>query len=613
MINKSRIGKIYEDNIHTPKLNGIYLGIVRQVVDTQRMGRLIVWISELGPDEEGYWIPASYASPFAGTTDVRDNGEGSTEEDSQKSYGFWATPPDVNNQVLVCFVNGDIMDGYWFACLYPQNMNHMVPGVGFSQSDDTNYSSFSPYGPPTVEYNKKDNEIVNPTARTASGAETVNRPVFKPLADGLIEQGLNNDPNRGVSNSSARRESPSRVFGLLSPRGSGIYIDDGFKDATQTDPEDEFIRIRTRSGTQILVNESDGYIYMISKQGKSWMEISDNGIDMYSEGNISMASDADINLCGANINIEGQQNVNINSTTLNTHSAEHTNIASGRDIRIQALDDVFIRATNNFGVDAGNNVGIESGEDTIISACGKNIRTGSPIADNPFSPPIAATVGGATFLSGQTVSRKPTHEPFNRGVENINGFSSDGTPLTNVVGSDGSVGVAPAPLGSLSDDDIEWLTTLMMTEVRGDSDPDSWASVAQVAIHRFQRRFSENRVNPIYKDRIKGYILALSAFSGFNASGHEATERKGRGLMARYSRIPRYAQMREVAKQVVAGTYQGGSAFKAIKNRQTTLWFFNPDAVNSRPNWERFVLPLVSVIDHDFYYSPSGTTQIRLR
>ena len=98
--------------------NNIHMGYVRDSSDPQRMGRLKVWVPEFGPDTDETYLTVSYASPFAGVTDIADEKpDDKTEEGSQRSYGIWAVPPDKGNAVLVCFVNGDPARGFWFGCI----------------------------------------------------------------------------------------------------------------------------------------------------------------------------------------------------------------------------------------------------------------------------------------------------------------------------------------------------------------------------------------------------------------------------------------------------------------------------------------------------------------
>ena len=159
----------------------IHIGVVKKNDDIQKMGRLAVWIPEFGgdPDDPKFWITVGYASPFAGATEVEKTVAGSqTLDGTQKSYGFWMVPPDLDNQVLVCFVNGNPSQGFWFACLYAQNMNHMVPGIPVNKSfsSDPNKPSL----PPVAEYNKK----------TSQNPDDPLRAVYTPLDDGLTKQGL---------------------------------------------------------------------------------------------------------------------------------------------------------------------------------------------------------------------------------------------------------------------------------------------------------------------------------------------------------------------------------------------------------------------------------------
>lgn len=108
---------------------GTYVGFVRDNNDELKMGRLKVWIPDLGsdPDDEQTWFTVNYCSPFAGATPITQNKKDSQNwMESQRSYGFWAVPPDLDNEVIVQFINGDPNKGIWIGCLYKQYMNHMV-------------------------------------------------------------------------------------------------------------------------------------------------------------------------------------------------------------------------------------------------------------------------------------------------------------------------------------------------------------------------------------------------------------------------------------------------------------------------------------------------------
>jgi len=386
--------------------NGIYIGIVKKNDDAQRMGRLAVYIPELGGDASNpsTWFVVSYASPFAGATNFRDIKDDQTEDGTQKSYGFWAVPPDINNEVLVCFVNGDTSRGFWFACLWQQNMNHMVPGIAANVSTDR--TGDDTVLPPVAEYNKSN---ANNTTAPA-------RPTFRALADGLVKQGLARDYERGPASTSARREAPSKAYGLLTPRGNSISIDDN--------EANEFIRLRTRSGAQVLIHETTGYVYINSKDGNAWVEISDSGVDIYSANSVSVRAEKDINFrADQNIIFDAGQNIFMRSgLDINTSSGRNTVMGVGKNL-IQSADAASLRVEGDRIVYAGGALRVQSGGDTSMLAGGNHVRSAARISDNGSPAPAAdapaaqvpqgkATADKGGSLTNTITSRMPTHEPW---------------------------------------------------------------------------------------------------------------------------------------------------------------------------------------------------------
>lgn len=268
----------------------IYIGFVKVADDVLRMGRLKVWIPELSgdPNDENGWFIVNYCSPFAGATNVYDNKNDDTDVSSQKSYGMWFVPPDINNEVVCCFINGDPARGIWLGCLFQQFMNHMVPGIPGNDSTE---------GLPVTEYNKKLNQtdLSNPS-----------RPIYTVLADQLVKQGLDQDSIRGVTSSGARRNDPANdVYGILTPGGHQFVFDDS--------PTNSYIRLRTPSGAQLLINDTVGSIYLNSVDGKNWISMDANGrVNIYGADDISIRSQGSLNLrADRDINIEAAQNINI--------------------------------------------------------------------------------------------------------------------------------------------------------------------------------------------------------------------------------------------------------------------------------------------------------------
>lgn len=349
--------------------NQIYVGIVKDNKDVEGMGRLRVWIPEFGgkPGNPDSWITVSYASPFAGATNAVENVIGGKQQNqTQLSYGFWMVPPDLENYVLVCFAGGDLIRGYWFACLYQQNMNHMVPGIPLNVSTQDGINS--QILPPVSEYNKRDEGI---------DVRDPKRPKYEPLHFGLDIQGLYSDPERGPSTTGARRGRPersgqtsspgdvARVYGFLTPGGNTINIDE--------DPDNEFIRLRTKTGVQIVLHETTGYIYMNSKLGNSWFELSDEGINFYTAGNFNVRAEGSINMHADN-NIQ-----------LNAVKAFHAH-----------AENATLKAENRYTTHSGSNT-VRIADTVILD--NPNNESGAPhfefIIEDPEGDAIGQGGGGA--------------------------------------------------------------------------------------------------------------------------------------------------------------------------------------------------------------------------
>lgn len=327
---------------------GVYVAVVKDNYDPLHFGRLEVWIPDFGgdPRDKVNWVTVNYASPFAGSTSIFEQGSNVTEyEDTIKSYGFWGVPPDLDSRVLVAFASGRIELGYWFACLYQRGTQISVPGIPAKRTYDG-----APK--PAAPKNKKDK---NPDLQLYV--------LHKPLYEALVKQGLDEDKLRGLTSTSAERESPSRVIGILSPQQQQFYIDDGDKNG-----DNRQIRLRTRNGTQLLLDDTSGHIYMISRDGDNWFEMNNDGqVWIYAKNDISIRSERNINL----------------------RADENVNIEAGIAVNIKAEeDDVTLEAGQNIATYAGVDTTITSMDSTHISSNVSHIESAGQIHMNG---PEAAT------------------------------------------------------------------------------------------------------------------------------------------------------------------------------------------------------------------------------
>ena len=484
-----------------PKLT-VHVGFIRDTRDFLRYGRIKVYIPDFrSPDEKKYWVIVQYASPFAGATNPDKNvaKEGNTNyEESQESYGWWAIPPDVNNEVLVVFANGEFNRGYFFAFPYQEDMNHGVPANASSADVDNEDKNARA---PTVERNKKD---------IKSSVEGL-RPIFKPFYDNLKKQGLIDDFERGPTDSSARRDIISQVFGYKSPRGHHIYIDDGELDSDKInekidvteleryprlprkDSANEYIRMRTRLGAQLIINDTLGYFYFISKDGDTWVELSDyNGVDIYTKHNVNIRSQKDMNLrIDGDMNIEvggnlttrvvgnqkttivgnkesfiggdltelfsGETNLTYKKALKETVTDEYS-LSVGAELIANSSGKLSLKSSNDLAIESSSEIGITAGGDIREQAANVYMNSGAGVSASNATTAIEATaietqtrddvdpnkqdtVELDTFLEQEGIV---THEPFLGHAK----VGDDLTPLKSPITTTGTNGLV------IQDDDV---------------------------------------------------------------------------------------------------------------------------------------------------------------
>src|SRR6056300_919266 len=111
---------------------GPYEAIVVNHLDVKYMGTLEVEILRYTgagqtPERSGQLVNVKYLSPFYGVTPTAGLTPSDGYSNTQKSYGFWAVPPDIGTKVLVVFAEGNPNYGYWIGCVQDDYMNFMVP------------------------------------------------------------------------------------------------------------------------------------------------------------------------------------------------------------------------------------------------------------------------------------------------------------------------------------------------------------------------------------------------------------------------------------------------------------------------------------------------------
>lgn len=403
-----------------PPSPGPFLAEVTNHLDPMYMGRLEIALIKTIPSDiefQSETYVANYCSPFMGFTSERFEGNNPVDfNDVQKSYGFWMIPPDVGTTVMVIFIGGDPNQCYWFGCIQAPFQNHMVPGIAATDEVLMTPEQARKYQVsvlPTAERHKSSlKEGITPDGKP--------KPVH-PFADRLKDQGLLADKIRGITSSGARREVPSSVFGISTPGpidtspgarkgkigykskqregkeayvsrlgGTTFVMDDGDPDGLN-----ELVRIRTRTGHQILLHNSSDLIYIGNSKGTAWLEMTSNGkIDIYSKDSISIHSENDFNFrADRDINLEAGRNINIRSSgNMETNITgylylsvdDHSKIFVRKDLDITGGDGLKFSVENNLeflsnkSFIASANEGIDiSGESHVSIGSGADLNLGA--------------------------------------------------------------------------------------------------------------------------------------------------------------------------------------------------------------------------------------------
>lgn len=476
--NQKSFNEKYVDNDPGP-----YIATVKVTNDPLRMGRLGVNIPALslttnpGP-EQIIWC--HYLSPFYGAKSINAVSEIDPYlyKETQHSYGMWAVPPDIDTDVLVIFAKGEQSNNnaFWIGCIQKPLVNQQVPGNGASVNtskaaelqESSETSKLADYGTEFLPAGEK-NQRMYADGEVLQSLNNWKYPINDVLADQLKSQGLVQDTARGTTSSSARRESPSRVFGINTPGrirtdsrelniglnnakikpdrnpGHSFVMDDGAADGTN-----QLTRLRSASGHQLLMNDSEGVVYIANASGKSFIEMDADGtISVYSDGGINMRTEQDFNLhSDMNINFHAKGQINFTSEgnlALNSEGYLYAmgekgilNSSQSGSVRHYAKDGItsFTDGVQLHGASgridlAGSQVHFNSvGASSVwgpswlkADAIGIKVTKGLIDIDDvrPFRPAVVGgPAGGETGLqvnkseNRTTVTDFVTHEPYDR-------------------------------------------------------------------------------------------------------------------------------------------------------------------------------------------------------
>jgi hypothetical protein len=440
-------------------------GVVKDNVDPVRMGRIQVYLLDLGGDDqdnEDTWITVGQLPTFYGYTQPR-GGNGpedyGTYERNPHSYGAWNSPPDIGTVVICMFVNGDPNFGYYIGCVPNPNALQMVPAIGGTTNVVLNNTEASSYGGatrlPVTNLNPNNPKSNNPDYHTMA------KPVHSYTAAIMNQQGIIRDPIRGPISTSAQRESPSRVgWGVSTPGRpiyEGNYTDASVVQAALADNpnvkvvgrkgghsivmddgdvfgNDQLVRIRTALGHQILMSDNGQTLMILHSNGQSYIELGKEGtIDMFSTNSVNIRTQGDLNLHADNdVNINAAKKLNIQADSITVSSEKDYKQRVGGDNILYTLGKFTHKVGGAMSLASSGVASFSSSLVTFINGLFVNLNTGQTYV-TPKEVPIPTNVAHTDTLYDKAkgflaapgklisiVSRAPAHAPWANAGQGVN-------------------------------------------------------------------------------------------------------------------------------------------------------------------------------------------------
>lgn len=367
-----------QTNVYT----GISMGVVVDTSDPQQMGRVRVRVEAYGDtkfndDSNLPW--AIMCSPFAGMMyqgEFSRGPEGKSTE-GPTAYGMF-NAPKVGAVALVTCLDGDLMTRVVVGYMHVEQTVHSMPHGRYildQQSDQPAgplNSGEKQIQPLYDSWSKAFNSRTSYEWKTRGADKSVGglTQAFKANnPDGSFASSLPDDSDVSITESDGKKY--TRTTGYPKSRLDSSKLDPqiycwvtpGFHAISMDDSADNGrMRLRTSTGHQIILDDTNERIYISTSEGENWVEMdSDGSIDIFSSTKVSIHAAGDINLrseqsirldadagvhirSGANVNVTAEANINTHATSsivqqsggATTHSANSYHVSGGSDIVMTA-------------------------------------------------------------------------------------------------------------------------------------------------------------------------------------------------------------------------------------------------------------------------------------
>ena len=420
-----------------PKYQGLTVGIVVDTNDPQQTGRLRIMVPTYGDrhDTAVADVPwAMYVSPFGGTVNNDSLKRGTEQQGSAGpvAYGFWNIPKLGSTAIVTC-IDGNPMARLWIGCLHTERLNHTLPHGRYVINGDgepdgplnSSEERIQPlyqnqgaaFGPKSQNYEWRTRGADFSATATADnfyvedGVSSIpdDKDVNFTAGDGKttsIRQGYAlSQIEPDLRTSSTNKNYDSQVYSWTTPGFHSISMDDRQENCR--------VKIRTTSGHQVILDDTNERIYINTCEGRNWIELDQDGnIDIYATTKVNIRTEGDINLTAdKSIRMHAGEAIHMYSKKMNIQTTEDYHVKVGASAKIHSTGNMSLQTDASLHLLVGSEGMITTGGTLHLKAGGQILGQGSQVYMNGPSPTSASPAGEDR---AKFTNRVPSHEPWAR-------------------------------------------------------------------------------------------------------------------------------------------------------------------------------------------------------
>ena len=479
------------------------LGKVESNNDPKQMGRIKARCAKFGDKTDKPIEDIPWAQPISPLAGVVNNGLRGVEQetmDAPVAYGMWNVPKIGAFCLLGC-IDGDVGKRFYVGCIHPMHMSISMPHGRYMWKDDSPIGGHRPDGPLSADevpieplYSRMTEQFTAPDAgltRRAAGTPTEPRKKnaeFMTRGADMMASAINEKQTQDKRNSPGNTTAdyiPGEIFTIekadgtprtiicpgygidqaeaelaANPDTGGVNYDShnyswttpGFHSFSMNDRFDNCrIRLRTTSGHQIIMDDTNERIYISTAGGQTYIEIDQVGnIDIFAEKNISTHAKGDINFyTDSTFRVQALQGIHFRTDDeFRVHALKDFHVRTEMNIRTFSLQETRMEANTNMHVSVNQgHLRIKTGTQIDMIAIDQlrlssnaqmSFKSGARIAgDAPdihwnsahaFDPEEAEQ---AEEIQADWTTRVPDHEPWARVFMKVADSDATATDKTN--------------------------------------------------------------------------------------------------------------------------------------------------------------------------------------